>query len=326
MMAALKLALEEPAPESRLGQIVFLTDGSVGNEAQLFAYIKAHLGATRLFTVGIGSAPNSYFMRKAAEYGRGTHTYIGRVDEVAEKMTALYRKIEEPVVTDIALAVEGAGEAEIWPLVLPDLYRGEPVVASIRLPGADAERGTIELTGLHAGKRWSVSLPLAEARPAKGVGALWARSKIGALSDRLHEGADRETIKRQVVEIALAHHLVSAYTSLVAVDVTPSRPAGSDLSTRDVPLNLPDGWNFDKVFGERPMPAAAPLRLRKADATIDAAARPQLAEARGASGATLSTLPQGATPASVKLLAGVLSLLLAVALLWWHRRQTRVPR
>src|SRR5690606_10844372 len=57
MLPALKLALADAADETRLRQVVFLTDGSIGNEAQLFAYIRQALGTTRLFTVGIGSAP-----------------------------------------------------------------------------------------------------------------------------------------------------------------------------------------------------------------------------------------------------------------------------
>jgi Ca-activated chloride channel family protein len=327
MLPALKLALAAPTPESRLGQIVFLTDGAVGNEDQLFAFLKARLGATRLFTVGIGSAPNSYFMTKAAEYGHGTYTYIGRVEEVGEKMGALLQKIEEPVVTDIALKVGGAGAVEAWPRVLPDLYRGEPIVVALRVPGgaADPARGTVELSGLYAGRRWSQTLKLADAHPAKGVGALWARSKIAALSDGLYEGVDRETVKRAVVEVALAHHLVSAYTSLVAVDVTPSRPGGTDLSTREVPLNLPAGWNFDKVFGERAMPAVAPSSLRKAAAPGDADAT-RLAYDGAASGGGVTNLPQGATPASLKLIAGLLSILLALALLGWYRRQTSTTR
>jgi Ca-activated chloride channel family protein len=339
MLPALQMALAEKTPENRLGQIIFLTDGAVGNEAQLFTFLKERLGATRLFTVGIGSAPNSYFMTKSAEFGHGTYTFIGRVDEVGEKMTALFQKIEEPVVTDVALTVTGADGVEAWPGTLPDLYRGEPIVVALRLAdgGKESPQGTVELTGLHAGTRWTVALKIADAHPAKGVGALWARSKINALSDGLYEGVDRETVRRAVIEVALAHHLVIAYTSLVAVDVTPSRPAGADLNTTAVPLNLPDGWNFEKVFGEgavrriAPQPApqspAAPSPIRKAEAAPDAAGATQLAMARAAgSGGTVNALPQGATPASLKLIAGFLSILLALAILWWYRRQTSPAR
>jgi Ca-activated chloride channel family protein len=91
MKRALDLALCASCQAAeRLRQVVFLTDGAVGNEEQLFATINDKLGNTRLFTVGIGSAPNSYFMRRAAEIGRGTFTYIGKLDEVNEKMQALF--------------------------------------------------------------------------------------------------------------------------------------------------------------------------------------------------------------------------------------------
>ena len=55
-------------------QVVFITDGAIGNEDQLFAAIHDGLGRSRLFTVGIGSAPNAYFMANAARQGRGTFT------------------------------------------------------------------------------------------------------------------------------------------------------------------------------------------------------------------------------------------------------------
>ena len=80
-----------------------MTDGAVGNEDQLFGLIADRLGATRLFTVGIGSAPNSHFMTKAAQFGRGTFTYIGDLREVEEKMTRLFAKIDSPVLTDVAI-------------------------------------------------------------------------------------------------------------------------------------------------------------------------------------------------------------------------------
>ena len=78
MASALKLALRQAKSNSaeHLRQVVFITDGSVSNEASLMQLIEQRLGDTRLFTVGIGSAPNSYFMTEAAEMGKGTFTYI----------------------------------------------------------------------------------------------------------------------------------------------------------------------------------------------------------------------------------------------------------
>ena len=85
MMPALRSALSEPVEDGFVRQVVFLTDGAVSNEDELFAVIHADLGRARLFTIGIGSAPNSYFMRKAAQFGRGTFTYIGDTRENCRK-------------------------------------------------------------------------------------------------------------------------------------------------------------------------------------------------------------------------------------------------
>ena len=52
-----------------------------------------------------------------------------------------------------------------------------------------------------------------------------------------------------MIQVALAHHLVSPYTSLVAVDVTPVRPDGEALQSHAMPTNLPHGWDYTAVFG-----------------------------------------------------------------------------
>jgi len=121
MAGALDLALNGEAVKDRVRQVIFLTDGAVGNEQQLFSLIKTRLGDSRLFTVGIGSAPNSHFMRKAAQAGRGTFTYIGKIDEVRAQMNALFARLETPVLKGItALWPEGT-RADATPDPLPDL-------------------------------------------------------------------------------------------------------------------------------------------------------------------------------------------------------------
>ncbi|MGY8794099.1 MAG: marine proteobacterial sortase target protein, partial [Woeseiales bacterium] len=103
MRSAIERAMAVPPNEEHLRQIIFITDGSVGNEDALFSLIEQQLGNARLFTVGIGSAPNSWFMRKAAEAGRGAFTFISALHEVSEKMQRLFRKIERPQITDITI-------------------------------------------------------------------------------------------------------------------------------------------------------------------------------------------------------------------------------
>jgi Ca-activated chloride channel family protein len=256
MLPALREALRGSPAGGAVRQIVFITDGNIGNAAQLFSYLQGNLGASRLFTVGIGSAPNSHFMRKAARFGRGTFTHIGSPQEISAKMRELLGKLESPVLHDIRIAW-GDPRTESWPDRIPDLYLGEPilVIARVREPG-----GEVVLSGRRDRDLWELRFGLVGGAQGSGIDKLWARKKIAALVDSLVEGADADAVRREVTELGIRHHLVSKYTSLVAVDVTPTAPAGVIPKTRPLPVNLPAGWSHEKVFGTLPGTATpAPL-------------------------------------------------------------------
>ena len=244
--------------ENHVRQVVFLTDGSVSNEFQLFELIKNRLGNSRLFTIGIGSAPNSHFMHKAARYGRGTYTYIGDLSEVEEQILSLFKRIEAPVLTDIKLewmsgnrsvyvGGEGSDDSTVqsYPSRFPDLYAGEPLIVSMRLP---EKVDGLRIKGLINTHEWQRNLKLTGGAEKTGVAKRWARERISSLLESVHDGADRNTVRNAVIKTALDHHLVSKYTSLVAVDVTPSRSADKKLSTSKVKTSLPAGADKTKMM------------------------------------------------------------------------------
>lgn len=258
MQPALAAALKQQRESGSVRQIIFLTDGSVGNEAGLFNLIRQRLGDSRLFTVGIGSAPNSHFMSKAAEFGRGSFTYIGDVNQVQVQMASLFNKLETPLMGDLRID-SGNAVTETYPQRLPDLYSSEPLVVAFK---TDANNRQLLLSGRREKQNWRTALQLDRAAVGKGIGGLWARRKIGALMDAQYTGAPPEETKRQILNVALQHHLVSKYTSLVAVDITPSRPNGEGLDQRTLPVNLPHGQVFEKIFGHHAQTAtSAPLNF-----------------------------------------------------------------
>jgi len=249
MRPALQQALSTPITELHLRQIIFITDGSVGNEDELFGLIERQLGSARLFTVGIGSAPNSLFMRKAAEAGRGTFTLISALHEVNEKMGRLFRKLEQPQLIDIAIEWPAGVTAEMYPGVVPDLYAGEPVFVRARLDGAVRDSDIVTVRGNSSAGSWGAEISVDISEPSPGVAALWARARIGGLMDDKRRGADEEQVRNSVIGTALAHHLVSQYTSLVAVDKTPARPQEESLDSEQVPNLLPYGQSTEAIFG-----------------------------------------------------------------------------
>lgn len=249
MRPALERALEAGPGDGYLRQVVFITDGSVGNESELIDVLSERLGTTRLFTVGIGSAPNRFFMQRAAELGRGTSITISALHEVEERMQRLIRKIEKPRVTDIRVRWPGGIVPEAYPSRIPDLYAGEPVVIKARLAQPPRPGDRLVIEGQHAGGDWRAELSLDEGVEGSGIAAIWARAHIGALLDRERRSDDRQDIRSRVVSTALRHHLVSRYTSFVAVDRTPARPAADPLVSEHLPNLLPYGQSTRAIFG-----------------------------------------------------------------------------
>ena len=286
MSGALAAALEDRGLPVSVRQVVFVTDGAVGNEAQLFQQIEHDLGRTRLFPVGIGRAPNHYFLERAARQGRGATVSIAEANEVKARIDELLDKIEQPALTDLDAHWNDA--VEMWPSRLPDVYAGEPLVITARVPRAV---GDLVVSGHRADRAWEARLPLGTARPQSGVARLWARRKIGALMDERRRarqtGHDAKRLREEIVHVALRHHLVSRFTSLVAVDVTPVRPQHQRLERRALPSVLPA--------------SASPQRL-------------------------LQVLPATATPSPFLIGAGVLCCLLSALGLGLQRERKRVQR
>jgi Ca-activated chloride channel family protein len=249
MRPAIARALDYPQSEIHLRQIIFITDGSVGNEEELFSLIEAKLGRSRLFTVGIGSAPNSWFMRKAAEAGHGTFTMISALHEVSEKMGRLFRKLEQPQITDITVEWPNGLTTESYPHTIPDLYAGEPVVIKALLSAKPNAADQLKITGTSSLGSWGAELVLSGHDTSPGIAALWARARIDNLMDRERRGAAHEEIRKAVIDTALSHHLVSKYTSLIAVDKTPARPQDETLKQEQVANLLPYGQSMNAIFG-----------------------------------------------------------------------------
>ncbi|TMN70980.1 marine proteobacterial sortase target protein [Pseudoalteromonas sp. S1727] len=211
---ALDSVLDGQAHTGYVRQVVFLTDGSVSNEDALFKHISAELGDSRLFTVGIGSAPNSYFMRRAADVGRGTFTHIGSTAQVQPKMQQLFDKLAHPAITQLALINDGIDQQlEYWPSPLPDLYFSEPVMVAVKLDSQAA----ITLTGQTAQGPLAIKLSTQQGQSAQGVARLWARQKIKSLL--LYN--QQQQVKAQVESLALEHQLLSPFTAFIAIEQTP---------------------------------------------------------------------------------------------------------
>jgi Ca-activated chloride channel family protein len=274
MLPALKAALVDDEAGPAMRQVVFLTDGDLSNEREMMAEIAAHGGKSRVFMVGIGSAPNTYLMRRMGEAGRGTYTNIGKASEVNAKMTALLERLKTPAVRELTVTVEGA-PLDLTPRRLPDLYAGEPLTL---LGKGAALSGKLTVSGLIGDQPWRQTVDLATAQDSPAVGKLWANRRIAEVeAERAAGQIEDAAADEAVAKLGLDYAIVTRRTSLVAIDETPSRPAGARLTQEELPLLLPAGWDFDTLFGQDGAAGDAPKAPAEGAAQSEAIELPQTA-------------------------------------------------
>lgn len=215
--------------------VYFLTDGFVGNDDVIVNAASKLLGTNRIFTVGIGSAPNRSLLDRLATAGRGYASYLTLTEPADKLAKELVAKSAYPYMTDVS--IDWSGLDVDAPKTLPDVYAGQPLVITGRYkkPGA----AMIKVNAWSAGRR--VSIPIQVALPTQNsfepVSSLWARREIEKLMAQRNE----RSIQSEVTDLGLKFHLVTEFTSFVAVDR--SRVVGQGARTIVQPSMVPEGVN-----------------------------------------------------------------------------------
>jgi Ca-activated chloride channel family protein len=247
MLEGLRRALEPPVDESRPRYVVFLTDGFIGNEAQILGALQRTLGGSRVFSIGVGPSTNRYLLEHMAKLGRGAVAFLGLSENAEDAMAAYFGAISHPAMTDLSADFGAGSKVQAFPERLPDLFVGRPVTVVGRFEG-EAPRA-VKVSGKVSGETQGIDAAAEEAGVAEAaLGAVWARMKIADLGDRLAlEPTDAEVVV-SVRQVALEHGLMSAYTAFVAVD-SMTRTAGEFGTTVATPVPVPAGTRYETTVG-----------------------------------------------------------------------------
>ncbi len=260
LLAALDMRSQDP---HRCFTMVFFTDGQANvGESNTEAIVKNVMGrnttSTRIFTFGVGDDVNAVLLDQLAEKTRSVSTYVREHEDIEAKVSGLYSKISNPVLTNLKLTVKGqpwgppkggsspyvkkmwqASVSEIYPPQLPDLFHGSQLVVLGRFKGTGS--ATITLSGTVDGDSkefvYETRFPGQTGKDKAFVEDLWARRKVGYLLDQIRVNGETTELKDEVVALAKKHGITTPYTSyLVLPDAAPG-----------VALN-------------RPLPAAPPTK------------------------------------------------------------------
>jgi Ca-activated chloride channel family protein len=241
LLQALRTAYDLPRADRRIARaVVVVTDGYVAVEAQAFKLVRERLDEASCFAFGIGSSVNRGLIEGLARAGQGEPTIVLRPAEAKAAADRLERIIATPVLSQLHYQVQGLDARDVLPGALPDLLAERPVTLLGRYRGAPG--GKIVLTGQSAAGPYRKELDLSGAAPRlenAPLRVLWARRWVELLMDEHHMGPAPE-LEEAVTALGLAHHLLTPFTSFVAVDSEIVNRGGEGDAVKQ-PLPLPEG-------------------------------------------------------------------------------------
>lgn len=252
MMKAIKASMDPSDKQDHLRIVCFMTDGFVGNDLEIIGEVQKHPNA-RVFSFGIGSSTNRFLLDSMAKYGRGEVEYVGLNDDGSAAARRFHERIRNPLLTDISIDWNGLAVSDVYPKTVPDLFGAKPVIVSGRYTGNG--KGTIRLKGKMSGRDFVRDIPVdfSSNQSHDVLATLWARTRVDDLMSQDFSGAQQGTmkdeVKQNIVQLGLDYRLMTQFTSFVAVEEMVVTDGGQPRRI-DVPVEVPEGVNRERVFGE----------------------------------------------------------------------------
>ncbi len=247
LASALRKALGLPRLPGISRTFVVSTDGYISADGRVFDLIRQNLGSANLFAFGIGSSVNRHLIEGMAHAGQGEAFVVTKPGLAAAEAERFRAYVSSPVLTNVRLTTNGFEAKDLEPIQLPDVLADRPVICLGKWTGA--ARGTVTISGMTGAGPWHQTFDVGQVkdRTHGALPQLWARQRIQRLADYDQFGADQGR-RAEVTRLGLAYHLLTAYTSFVAVD-TEVRNAGGTSTTVTQPLPMPEGVSDAAIGG-----------------------------------------------------------------------------
>jgi len=293
MADAIDAALGPAVAKGRHRYVFFMTDGYVGNEAEILArsdrFVHDHEAEgvrAKVFGFGVGSSPNRYLVSGLGKVGKGLSVYASTREDPERAVNQFYHYIDRAILTDVRIDWGGLTARDVYPSEVPDLFASHPLVLHGRYQGSPTR--PIRLLAKTSEGDVEIPIPVREAetqgKPSHALGSLWARAKIDDLEEGLLDGSQPDA-RARITELGLSHRLVTRFTSFVAIDSS-RRVSSGDPRQVVQPVERPEGVDVTRAGGKVLISEDSVVELSEKDrkkeqqagATTAAADKPALSE------------------------------------------------
>lgn len=246
IFGAIKYSLENEVGHNT---ILIFTDDQVEEEEEILSYVRENIGDNRIFSFGIDSATNNYFLNKLAHESYGKAEFINKGKRIEDVVLRQFTRIQNPEVDDIKIDWGTLKVASTYPRTIDYMYDREPF--SIFADVVGEVSGEITIKGMVDGKEYIKTINLDNFNTEENANLLkkvWARKRIKSIELNMiaERGETREAMRRKVVELSKNNGIISPETTFIFMELRYEPVLGIEL--RDIiPIKVQEGTLADEI-------------------------------------------------------------------------------
>jgi Ca-activated chloride channel homolog len=221
--------------KGRPGYVIFVTDGlpTMGNTnaGEIVDHTtKANTTKARIVALGVGYDVNVKLLDRLAEANQGFTDYVKPNEALEVKISALYTKIKNPLMTDLKITVPGVTLRDHYPRTFGDLFDGMQLTVVGRFDAKDVEKltgrkATLLVTGNYQGKERGFEYPVTFKAPGKNsldgyIERLWAVRRVGFLLDEIQLRGESKELSDEIIRLSRTYGIMTPYTAFLADETT----------------------------------------------------------------------------------------------------------
>jgi len=209
------------AEEVRPTTLIFLTDGLPTEGVTVTGAILDNVAReapdnVRIFSFGVGDDVDTDLLDQISLDHGGASTYVRPGEEIDEEVSAFYRKVNIPVLSDLSLNWGDITVDQVYPQRFPDLFAGSQLI----LLGRYREGGPAKITlkGMVNQEERSYTYEDLSLRKEGGddfIPRLWATRAVGYYLTQIRLYGEKQEWIDSIVSLSTRYGIITPYTSFL---------------------------------------------------------------------------------------------------------------